>query len=244
MVLPFVGSWYIRSITMERIYRPVKRRRRYDSTRRQEQARQTREAILEVARRRFLDDGFAATTVAAIAAEVEVSVDTIYKTFGGKPGLVRAICEMGLAGEGPVHAEARSDALQTTEPDPHRIMRGIGKLAAEVAPRVAPIMLLVRDAAVTDPEMAALKAELDEQRLERMAHNARNLAEAGHLRDGLTVEHAGEIMWTYSSPELYELLVITRGWRIERLGSFIADALTAVLLPSEAPQRRTTRHRG
>lgn len=222
---------------------PVKRRRRYDSTRRQERARQTRDAILDVARRRFLDDGFTATTIAAIASDAEISVDTIYKAFGGKPGLVSAICEKGLAGEGPEHAEARSDALQTTEPDPEEIMRGIGKLAAEVAPRVAPIMLLVRDAAVSDPEMAALKAELDNQRLERMTHNARNLADAGHLRAGLAVEAAGEIMWTYSSPELYELLVIRRGWQIERFGQFIANALTAALLPPKAPPRRTTRRR-
>ncbi len=215
---------------MERKRGPVKGRRPYDSTRRREQARQTREAILDVARRRFLEDGFATTTIAAIAAEVEVSVDTIYKAFGGKPGLVQAICEMGLAGEGPVHAEARSDALQIAEPDPRAVMRGIGKLAAEVAPRVAPILLLVRDAAARDPDMATLKENLDNQRLERMKHNARNLARAGHLSDSITVQHAGEIMWVYSSPELYELLVIARGWRLERFGTFIADALTAVLL--------------
>ena len=216
---------------MERKAAPVKQRRSYDSPRRQEQARQTRQAILDVARRLFLDVGFTSTTIAAIASEVGVSVDTIYKAFGGKPGLVRAICEQGLAGEGPVHAEIRSDALQTTEPDPRVIMRGIGKLAAEVAPRVAPIMLLVRDAALTDPDMAALKSDFDDQRLERMIHNARNLSDAGHLREGLSVEEAGEIMWTYSSEELYELLVIKRGWSAERFGGFIAAALTAALLP-------------
>ncbi len=226
---------------MERKGGRVKERRRYDSARRQEQARQTREAILDVARRRFLDDGFTATTVAAIAGEVGVSVDTIYKSFGGKPGLVRAICEKGLAGEGPVHAEDRSDVLQTTEPDPLVIMRGIGDLVAEVAPRVAPIMLLVRDAAAADPDMAALKAELDDQRLQRMTHNARNLARAGHLRDGLTVKHAGEIMWTYSSEELYELLVVRRGWSIERFASFVADALAAALLTPELHLRGMTR---
>lgn len=217
---------------MERNSRSVKQQRRYDATRRQEQARQSRDAIVEVARRRFLDDGFVATTISAIAGEVGVSVDTIYKTFGGKPGLVRAICERGLAGEGPVHAETRSDALQTTEPDPRVIMRGLGRLAAEVAPRVAPIMLLLRDAAVTDPDMAALKVELDELRLVRMTNNARNLAKSGHLREGLTAARAGEIMWTYSSPELYELLVVRRGWSARQLGAFIADALTAALIAS------------
>jgi AcrR family transcriptional regulator len=222
---------------------PSRNPRPYNATRRQEQARQTREAILDAARRRFLHDGYSATTIAAIAGEARVSVDTIYKTFGGKPGLVRAIHEKGLAGQGQVHAEARSDALQTTEADPHKVMRGIGKLAAEVAPRVAPIMLLIRDAAVTDPDMAALKSQLDDQRLARMTHNAQNLACAGHLRPGLSIDDAGEIMWAYSSPELYELLVIGRGWSNQRYGAFTTAALTAALLPPETPPQPTTKQR-
>ena len=96
------------------------------------------------AQRLFLRDGFAATTIAAIAAEAQVSAETIYKAFGGKPGLVRAICDAALAGEGPVPAETRSDQLQLHEPDPRKIIRGWGELTAEVAPRIAPIMLLVR----------------------------------------------------------------------------------------------------
>jgi AcrR family transcriptional regulator len=209
----------------------VNPRRRYDSPRRREQARQTREEILESARRRFLCDGFVPTTIATIAADVGVSVDTIYKAFGGKPGLVRAICKEALGGEGPVHAETRSDALQAEECDPHEIIRGWGLLTTEVAPRVSPILLLVRDAASTDPEMASLKAELDEQRLERMTRNAHNLATAGHLRPEVAEELAGEILWTYSSPEIYELLVLIRRWPLERYGEFIADALVAALLP-------------
>jgi len=228
---------------MDRNSQSVKKRRRYDSTRRQEQARQTREAILAAARRRFLHHGYAATTIAAIAGDAGVSVDTIYKTFGGKPGLVREICSDGLAGKGAVHAEVRSDALQLHATDPLQVMRGIGELAAEVAPRVAPILLLVRDAAAIDPDMAALKAELDDKRLERMTHNARNLADAGHLRPGLSIDVAGEIMWTYSSPELYELLIIRRGWSKQRYGAFTAAALAAALLPAERLPQPTTKQR-
>jgi AcrR family transcriptional regulator len=212
---------------------PVKPKRRYDSVRRREQARQTREAILDTARRLFLRDGFAPTTIAAIAEGALVSVDTIYKTFGGKPGLVRAICEHGLAGAQAVPAEARSDALLASEADPRTIIRGWGALTTEIAPRVAPILLLVRAAAEADPEMAELQSELNAQRLERMTHNARNLAAANHLRAGITVKLAGEIMWTYSSPELYELLVVTRGWPVARYGKLIADAMIAALLPPE-----------
>jgi AcrR family transcriptional regulator len=229
---------------MERNADPVKSRR-YDSTRRQQQARQTRQAILDVASERFLHDGFAATTIAAVAADARVSVDTIYKTFGGKPGLVRALYERGLAGEGPVHAESRSDALQTAEKDPLEIMRGFGRLITEVAPRNAPIALLISDAAVTDPEMAQLEAQLDEERLRRMTHNARNLADAGHLQEGLNVEHAGLIMWSLTSPQLYRLLIDRRGWSIEDFADFMTAALTAALLPVQAPKapRRPQRAR-
>jgi AcrR family transcriptional regulator len=206
-------------------------KRRYDSAWRQAQARQTREALLDAARHRFLAEGFAATTVAVIASDVGVSVDTIYKAFGGKPGLVRAICADALAGEGPVPAETRSDALHDSATDPRAIIRGWGAMASEVAPRVVPVLLLIRDAAIADPEMAELQADMDRQRLERMTRNARKLADGGHLRRDLTVEYAGEIMWTYSSPQLYELLVMRRGWPLQRFTTFITDAMIAVLIP-------------
>jgi hypothetical protein len=96
-----------------------------------------------------------------------------------------------------------------------------------------PILLLIRDAAAADPEMASLQSELDQQRLERMTHNAGKLANAGHLRNDLTTEQAGEILWTYSSPQLYELLVVIRRWPLQRFATFIADAMVAALLPHE-----------
>jgi len=210
---------------------PVNPKRRYDSSRRAAQARQTRAAIVEAARQLFLRDGYAATTIVAVAADADVSVETIYKAFGGKPGLVRAICAAALAGEGPVPAETRSDDLQVREPDPKEIIRGWGRLTAEIGPRISPVLLLVRSAAAADPDMAGLRAEMDAARLSRMTRNARTLGAAGHLRQDVTVEQAGEVMWTYSSPELYELLVLRRGWPADRYGSFIAEAMIAALLP-------------
>ena len=209
---------------------PVKTRRRYDSSGRRERARQTRDQITDTARELFVSDGYAATTVAAIAAAARVSVETIYKGFGGKPGLVRAIIEKGLAGEGPVPAEQRSDRIRDTEPDPRKILAAWGAFTAEIGPRVIPIFLLARDAAASDPEIAATLDQLSAARLERMTVNARGLARAGHLRPGITVEHAADIMWACNSPELYELLVMRRGWTAERYGLFIAESLTAVLL--------------
>ena len=220
-------------MTMEQKPTAVNTRRRYDSSGRRERAQQTRDQITDIARELFLSDGYADTTVAAIAAAAHVSVETIYKGFGGKPGLVRAIIDQGLAGGGPVPAEQRSDHIRDTEPDPRRILAAWGSFTAELAPRVVPIFLLARDAAVGDPEVAATLEQISAARLERMTVNARGLASAGHLRPGITPEQAADIMWTYSSPELYELLVIRRGWPAGRYGQFIAQALTAALLPAQ-----------
>ena len=186
------------------------------------------QAVVDAARRLFLQDGFAGTTIAAIATDAGVSVETIYKTFGGKPGLVRSICQQALAGTGPVPAETRSDALQRIETDPRTIIRGWGILTAEVAPRIAPVLLLLRAAAVNDPEMDELQSEISDQRLARMTHNAEGIA--AHLRPGLGTAEAGVILWTYSSPELYELLVLKQGWNLQRYGTFIADAIISALL--------------
>ena len=218
---------------MEQKSSAVNTRRRYDSSGRRERARQTRDQITESARELFLADGYADTTVAAIATAAHVSVETIYKSFGGKPGLVRAIMERSLAGEGPVPAEQRSDQIRDTEPDPRRILSAWGAFSAELAPRAAPIYLLARDAAAGDPDVAALVDEISAARLERMTVNARGLARAGHLRPGITVEQAADIAWAYSSPELYELLVIRRGWPAERYGQFITAAMIAALLPAQ-----------
>jgi AcrR family transcriptional regulator len=208
----------------------VKQKRSYDATRRREQARQTRQRIIDAAERRFLRDGYGPTTIAAIADDATVSADTVYKSFGGKPGLVRAIRARALKGEGPVPAEQRSDALQVREPDGRKIVEAWGALTLEVAPRVAPILLLIRAAAASDPEVAALLVEMDDDRLRRMTENARRLRSAGHLRPGVTVAGAADVLWTYSAPELYELLVLRRGWTPARFSRFIVDAMIDALL--------------
>ena len=213
--------------------REVKGKRRYDSRLRADRARETRLRLVEAARGLFLQDGYQATTVANVAASVGVSVETVYKAFGGKPGLVQAIAEAALAGVGPVPAETRSNELHLAESDPCAIIRGWGRLTCEVAPRIAPVLLLVRDASA-DPEMATLKTTLEAQRQLRMTDNARSLAEGDHLRADITVEYASDVLWTYSSPELYELLVIKRHWSVERYGDFVAEAMIAALLPPPA----------
>jgi AcrR family transcriptional regulator len=208
----------------------VKPKRSYDASRRREQARQSRRRIIDTAERMFLRDGYSATTVQAIAAAAGVSADTIYKSFGGKPGLIRAIRDRALEGEGPIPAERRSDEIQQRETNPRNIISAWGAFVAELAPRASPILLLIRDVAAGDVEVRALRDELDTDRLRRMTDNARRLRDAGHLRPRITLAQAADILWTYSSPELYELLVLRRGWTPQRYGRFVADAMIKALL--------------
>ena len=209
----------------------VKSTRRYQSPVRKDQARRTRETILRAAQGQFLNAGYAATTIVAIADEAGVSVDTIYKTFGGKPGLVRAIYERGLKGRGSIPAYQRSEEIRMRESDPRTIMRKWGRLAAEVGTEVTPIQLLIRSAAGTDPDAAALLKEISDHRLKRMRDVARFLSDRGYLRDGVSVAHAADIMWTCTSAELYELFVLRRGWSLRRFGEFIANFMISALLP-------------
>jgi AcrR family transcriptional regulator len=210
----------------------VKPTRRYDASNRRAQALRNREAILEAAQRQFLDGGYAATTIAAIAAEASVSVETIYKAFGGKPGLVRAIYERGLAGPEPTPAFQRSDAMREGATDPETIMRNWGVLASEVGSVVSPIVRLVRAAAVTDPDMAALLKTANDTREQRARHHARFLKQRGYLREGITLAQATDILWTCTSDELYDLLVTQRGWSPPHFARFLGDYLIAALLPA------------
>jgi AcrR family transcriptional regulator len=220
----------------------VKSKRSYDSSGRQAQARRNREAVLDAAERRFLADGYAATTVAAVAGDAGVSVETVYKAFGGKSGLVVGLYQRGLAGRGAVPAFQRSDEMREHETDPRTIMRNWGLLAAEVGSVITPIRLLMRLAAATDPDMAALVEAGDDERLQRMRHHARVMAERGYLRDGVTSAEAADVFWICNSVELYELLVLKRGWSQRRFAQFVTDLLIASLLPQNDGNASDSNH--
>lgn len=211
----------------------VKPRRRYDSTRRQEQARENRRAILEAAHRMFLEQGYAVTTVGAIAAAAGVSVETVYKAFGNKPGLVKAVVDVAIVGDDEPVPMLQRDRVRRMEgePDPRRKLAMYGEHLADSTPRRVPVELLVRAAAASDAGAAEVWDELEAERLNGMMFFARHLDEGGHLRPGVSVEEARDVLWTYNSAEVYELLVMRRGWTPERYGRWVAGALAAALLP-------------
>lgn len=209
----------------------VKPKRRYDASRRQDQARSTRRAILDAARLMFFEQGYAATPVAAIAAEVGVSVETVYKAFRNKPGLVKALFDVAVGGDDEdvaLEERAQVERIQA-EPD------GRGKLGlyvrwmAERQPAVAPIELLARLGGGSDRELAAVWEQTQAERLTGMTRFAEHLVGSGSLRPGVSVEEARDVLWTYNSVELYDLLVTRRGWPVPRYADWITHALTDAL---------------
>ena len=209
---------------------PVKTSRTYDSAGRRQRAQQNRQAILKSARAMFLESGYARTTIAAVAAGAAVSSETIYKSFGSKAGLVRAIYNTGLLGTGAVPAEQRSDLLQAQATDGRELLLALGMFTAEIGPLAAPIQMLIRDAAAGDEEMAHLLVEIDQDRHNRMLHNARTMVDRKLLAYGITPEFAADVMWFYTAPDVCEKLLLDRKWTGRELGVFVGNALAAALL--------------
>jgi len=210
----------------------VKPPRRYDSKIRGEQARRTRRAVLAAAHRQFVEQGYAATTVAAVAAEAGVSVETVYKTFRNKPALAKATFDVAVVGDDePVPMMDRDFVRQNrAEPDPRKKLNDYADEFARRSPRVGPLLLVVRDAAATDAGAAAVWEQLQQERLVGMTAFAQHLRDSGHLRAGVSWQEARDVLWTHNSVELWDLLVRQRAWSTKRYGKWIGQQLVAALL--------------
>ncbi len=204
--------------------------RRYDSTRRRQQAQQNRHAVLAAARRRFLARGYAATTIAEIARDAGVSVETVYKAFATKAGLLKALFDMSVAGDDEPIPMAQRDVIQNVidATGAARKLEIYAEHLAATMPRSAPIQLLARDGAASSPDAAEVWKQIRRETLAAMTMFASDLARTGQLR--VSARQARDVLWTYHAPELYELLVLERGWSAPRYGAFIAHALIDALL--------------
>lgn len=170
--------------------------------------------------------------MSAIASAAGVSVQTVYKAFGNKPRLAKAVFDVSMAGDDePVPMLQRAALGRVRDAsDPRTMFRLYGQFLAEVAPRHVPVQLVIRDAATTDPDARAVWDELQAERLRGMTQFARALHHDGQLRPGVSINEARDVLWTYNSAELFQLLVLERGWAPKRYGRWVADALIAALV--------------
>lgn len=207
--------------------------RAYNAQSRRSQAAENRRTVLEVARELFVANGYVNVSVSAVARAAGVSVETIYKTVGPKPALLKAVSDSSIAGDDePVTLEQRAFVQQTiAEPDPAVKLHRYATLIADTQPRLAPVAQLVRQAALTDAGAAEVWRTMTEERLTGAARFAAHLYENDLLRQGVDADTARDLLWTYNSLELYELLVLGREWNLPAYQQFLAQALIAALLP-------------
>jgi AcrR family transcriptional regulator len=211
---------------------PVKTKRRYDATRRREQAAATSREILEAAQRLFEERGYAATTMAAIAAEAGVALKTVYVAFETKSGLLRSLWHLRLRGDAddlPV-AERQWFREVLEEPDPERQLRLTARNSRAVKLRAADLMRVMRDAAGTDADIAALWQRIQDD----FYANQRSIVDSLHAKEalspGLDAARGADILWTLNHPDLWHLLVGERGWTPDEWEQWFADAACAQLL--------------
>ena len=210
----------------------VKATRRYDSTRRREQAAATRLEILEAAQRLFERDGYVATTMAVVAAEAGVALKTVYLAFETKAGLLRALWHLRLRGDEadvPI-AERQWYRDVMAEPDPERQLRLGAHNARLVKERAGKLMRVMRDAAGTDADCAELWRRIQDDFLANQRAVVDTIEVKGALAPGLGATRAADILWTLNHPDVWHLLVGGRGWTPEEWEQWFADTACAQLL--------------
>ncbi|MFI7065305.1 TetR/AcrR family transcriptional regulator [Kribbella sp. NPDC050124] len=204
------------------------------TTSRADKTRANRRRMREAALSLFIDRGYAATAIQAIADEAGMAVQSLYFTFGSKRALLSEILDVAVAGdEEPVPTLERPGVLAAIDdPDQESQLREQARIAREIYERVAPVLQVVANAASADPEIAELWETNNTQRATVMERLITALAAKGPLRDGLDTAMAIDIALALQSPEMYQYLTKRRGWSPGRWQRWTADALITQLLPN------------
>lgn len=192
--------------------------------------RATRRRIVDAAAELFIGQGYGGTTLEQVASRAEVAVQTVYFHFRNKRTLLKEAVDVAAVGDDePVALLDRSWMDEArAEPDPRRLLEIWVGHGREIYQRIGPIMRVVRDAAVNDPEMAAQWAANAEQRSTAFRMMVSQLAERTPLR--VPLDEAVDIVCALHGPEVHEVLA-TRGWSPQRWERFVIDALAAALFP-------------
>ena len=208
--------------------------RTYDSSGRARQARETRRRIVEAAARLFVRDGYAATSIAAIAEEAGVAVPTVYAGLRSKAGVLRAVVDLTVRGDDesvPLASRAEWREMER-EDGPRRQLALFARIHRQICDREAAVFAQLEAAAGADPEATQMLAEHDDRRYQTQSRLARSLHRKKALRRGLSAREAADLIWTLASERTYLALVRDRDWRPENYERWVVEQLEAALLPA------------
>ena len=203
----------------------------YNSPLRDQQARETRERILQAARETFRERGYGATTLADVARAAGVAEPTVRAVFKTKPNLVEHLLRLAVRGEdNELQLQQREGFKQMIEAtDADTLLDLLTDIASSLHPRSWDVMEIVRGAATSDPAIAELWDERVRLRHVNQTTIAKRLHELEALPDGTSVEQAADLLWLYTAPENFHMLVIERGWSIERYRRWFRAAVGSIL---------------
>lgn len=188
--------------------------------------------MLGSARELFIEKGYVATTIVAIADRARVSPETVYAAYRTKRSLLSAVIDVSIAGDDvPVPLlERRWVQDLRLEADPRRRVAMLARNGRLILERITPIYEVLRGAAASDPEIATLWELHKAQRHAGQRSLITIVGLDGALRKDLTVEAAGDILFAIGSPETFRLLTGDRGWTASRFERWYAETLTRLLL--------------
>ena len=201
-------------------------RRTYRSPRREQQARETREALLTAATTLFTTRGWAATGMRDIAREAGVATETIYTHFASKADLLQRAIDVAVVGDDqPVAVAERPEFAALGSGDRADRIAAAVRMVVDIQVRTAAFARVLREAAPTDETIAAtLHATRERQRRDVDAGAALVMGRPpdATVRDGL---------WALLSPEVYLLLVEESDWSVERYAAWLAALVDATIPP-------------
>jgi AcrR family transcriptional regulator len=212
---------------------------------RRRRALENRARMVEAGYELFCEQGYPATTVAEIAARAGVAVQTVYFTFGSKPGVLREAFKYAVLGDhspnGPGEREWLGQLNQATDLG-QALGVAIGAMATIIR-RVAPLTPAVSMLA-DDPDVAAWSTHNEELRRAGYRSVVDALTRLHPLRHGLTADDATTILLTWLGPGDYRSMVLTHGWTDEKWRNWLVPAIATELFGVDVPQPRSRRRRG
>lgn len=200
-------------------------KRGYESPKRQRQAEATRRRLASSARRLFSERGYAATTIASIAKEAGVAVQTFYAVFGSKRAV---LFELLNEVEAEADLAGLREALRATS-DPRRQLRHLVDFNVRLFEGAVDLLEVLRGAGSADADLAVAWREGEERRREAQALLVREWAKGGAFRAGLEESEAADVLWALTGPDAYRLFVLERGWPASRYGEWLLPALERLL---------------
>jgi len=214
-----------------------KPRRGYVSGTRTEQAQETRKRVIEAATRLFVRQGYATTTMRAIATEAGVSVPTVELLFGTKAQLLHVVIDVAIAGDHePVPVLSRTWAAEAQSAHGlAEFLSAVAQMLSEAQARSAGVMLAAYEAAASDPDIQLLIMDRESQRERTATWIVNGVLERVGLRPGLDRPGAIDTVWMLMDPVIFNRLTRHRGWSPDRYASWFADSVARLLVDTGRP---------